>query len=42
MPFEDYCEFIGQAFKLGNYENYFKNYLKDGKLYEELFEGQAQ
>lgn len=38
IPFNDYAQFIGQALKVDNYENYFKNYLSDNKKYEQLFE----
>jgi hypothetical protein len=38
IPFNDYCQYIGQALKLDNYEKYFKTFLDDNKKYEELFE----
>jgi hypothetical protein len=39
IPFNDYCQYIGQALKLDNYERHFKQYLKDNEHYEQLFEG---
>ena len=39
IPFNDYCQFLGQALKLDNYEQYFKDYFSNNKRYEELFEG---
>ena len=33
IPFNDYSQYIGQALKLENYEQYFKDYLEDNKRY---------
>ena len=40
IPFNDYCQYIGQALKLDNYEQHFQNYLQDNKKYQQLFEHQ--
>jgi hypothetical protein len=29
IPFNDYCQYIGSALKLDNYERHFKQYLED-------------
>lgn len=38
IPFNDYCQYIGQALKLDNYDIHFKQYLADNEHYERLFE----
>ena len=40
IPFSDYCQYIGQALRLDNYESYFKQYLKDNEAYETLLESE--
>ena len=40
IPFNEYCQYIGQALKLDNYESYFKQYLKDNETFENLFEAE--
>ena len=42
IPFNEYCQYIGQALKLDNYESYFKHYLKDNETFENLFEAEHQ